>query len=453
MGMKMHSILLVEDRAGLREAYLSFLRKNAFMVTAVASAEEAERLLNEREFDILLLDYMLPGMNGMEFLQRVKSQEKELIVILMTAFGEVKLAVKAMQSGAFDFLEKPIDLEYLLIVLERAKSIHSQGQRVALQEHVESRKDRSIIGDSAVMKEVLGLVDQVAVSHATCLVLGESGTGKELFARRIHDKSKRMQGPFLAVNCSALPRDLIESELFGYEKGAFTGAHGRKPGLIELADGGTLFLDEIGDMPTDLQPKLLRFIQEGEFRRVGGQKVVKADVRLVCATNRNLAVALREGSFREDLYFRISVFPIELPPLRDRIEDIPLLAQHFVNKAGPASEIPAPVIRLLRSYSWPGNVRELQNIMERAAILSRGRNLKPTDFPTNLTDERVAAAFHIDLSVTYKENFARLSSEMERQMIQLLMRELNGKKSAVAARLGLSSKTLTHKLKIYGITD
>lgn len=446
------SVLIVEDRSGLREAYASFLKGQGYLVTQVASAEDAERVLLEREFHVILLDYMLPGMNGIDLLARVKQRDPTAVVIVMTAFGEVKLAVRAIKGGAFDFLEKPVDLEYLSIVLERATQQRSQANRSQIEDRLESEAG-TIIGDSQAILAVLETVDQVAPSSTSCLLLGESGTGKELVARRIHQVSARSQEPFIAVNCSALPRDLVESELFGYEKGAFTGAQSRKPGLIELADGGTLFLDEIGDLPIELQPKLLRFIQEAEFRRVGGQKIIKADVRLVCATNRDLALAIRSGSFREDLYFRIAVFPIELPPLRDRISDIPALARFFLKRAGhPHPDLAANVVRELRNYSWPGNVRELENIVERAVILSRGSPLDPAHLPANFTSQKVATSFELDPAETVKHNLDRLHQEVERQLIQLVLRDSGGKRDRAAMRLGMSTKSLYNKIKRYGIS-
>ncbi|MCB1042025.1 MAG: sigma-54-dependent Fis family transcriptional regulator [Acidobacteria bacterium] len=443
------SILLVEDRMALRDAYRTFLTQQGYAVTAVGSAEDAEQQLSEREFAVLLLDYLLPGMNGLAFLEQIRSKDNQIAVILMTAFGEVKLAVKAMKLGAFDFLEKPIDLEHLAMTVERAMNLRQLERSQQISERSDT-SDRQIVGRSPVIQELLQLVDRVAASQATCLLLGESGTGKELVARRLHEKSHRHDGPFLAVNCSALPRDLLESEMFGYERGAFTGAQGRKQGLIELADGGTLFLDEIGDMPLELQPKILRFIQESEFRRVGGQKIIKADVRLVCATNRNLSLAVREGHFREDLFYRVSVFPIQLPPLRQRPEDIPDLAQHFLKRAGhPQPELSRAVLDLMTQYAWPGNVRELENVIERAMILSPQLPLAPKHFPTNMVTDHVMADFELDLGQTIKVNLSRLSREAERQLIRLVTREETNMKRA-AARLGISVKTLYNRIKGFG---
>lgn len=446
----MESILLVEDRAGLRQVYAKFLRAQDYVVVEAASAEDALKALSKNQFSLILTDYMLPGANGLDLLKRLREGDSEVPVIVMTAFGEVKLAVEATKAGAFDFLEKPVDLEYLKIVVARALD-HQH-----LSRHREHRADRgqtqeTIIGQAECLKKVLGLVEKVAPTEANCLLLGESGVGKELFARQIHQQSRQSAGELISINCASIPAELMESELFGHEKGAFTGAVARKLGLVEAAAGGTLFLDEIGELPLDLQPKLLRFIQSKQFYRVGGSRMCTSNARIICATNRDLAAGVREGWFREDLYYRLAAFPIAIPPLRDRLEDLDALVEHFLacntynNGASPE------LLKSLKRYHWPGNVRELENLVDRAMILAGGAELNISHFPHDLQDGggHVGLRFELDLGRNLKENLKRLEVQTEKEMIRLLMREHKGNRERVAACLGYSVKTLYNRMKSF----
>ncbi|CAM2066592.1 Sigma-54-dependent Fis family transcriptional regulator [Sulfidibacter corallicola] len=450
----MDSILLIEDRPGLRQVYAEFLRNLGYMVVEAGSVEDAHKAMAVREFSLVLTDYMLPGANGMDFLKQLKERDPDYLVILMTAFGEIKLAVEATRAGAFDFLEKPIDLDHLKIVIERALEHRRLRRKDTFHEAQSVTESEEIIGQAPALKAALAMAKKVAPSDANCLLLGESGVGKELFAKYIHGNSRRAVGALVSINCAAIPGELIESELFGHEKGAFTGAVGKKAGLIEMADGGTLFLDEIGEMPLSLQPKLLRVIQAKEFRRVGGSRTLKSDIRVVAATNRDLKTGTREGWFREDLYYRLAVFPIDIPPLRDRRGDLPLLISAILRQArfGHA-DISPKLLAQLQAYHWPGNVRELKNLLERAIILSQGQPLDVNHFPANLFDsaENVGLRFHLDLNRSFKDNLSRLEGQLERTMIELLLKEESGHRERVARRFGVSVKTLYNRIKALGI--
>lgn len=444
----MQTILLIEDRENLRQLYANFLRKQDYTVLEAGSVEEAKRLLEKNAFGLVITDYMLPGENGLALLKELKAGDPDQTVVVMTAFGEIKLAVEAMKAGASDFLEKPVDLEYLRMVVAKAFDHQRLRKRQILEQAQQDQPD--LVAVSAQLQEVLGLGDRVAKSNATCLLTGESGVGKELFAKRIHQQSARAGAPMVSVNCAAIPRDLIESELFGHEKGAFTGAIAKKVGLIEMAEGGTLFLDEIGELPLDLQPKLLRAIQTGEFRRVGGGKILKSDTRLVCATNRDLVQGIANGWFREDLYYRIAVFPIQIPPLRDRKDDIvPIAEQILIRARYQTLPLSPEVIALLQAYHWPGNVRELKNVLERAVILSGGDGLKMEHFPSDLIDGRcdVRITLGLNLEASLKENLAHAEAQVTKAMIEKLMAKHEGHKGKVAGALGVSPKTLYNKMK------
>lgn len=450
----MESILLTEDRPGLRQLYAEFLRNLGYQVIETGSVEEAKKAVEATQFSMVLTDFMLPGANGIEFLRYLKERDPDFVVVIMTAFGEIKLAVEATRAGAFDFLEKPIDLDYLKIVVERGLEHRRLQRKESLHEHRAAQDDHAIIGEAASLKRTLAMAEKVAPSEATCLLLGESGVGKELFAKFIHDHSPRRHGEHVSINCAAIPGELIESELFGHEKGAFTGANAKKVGLVEMADGGTLFLDEIGELPIQLQPKLLRVIQSKDFRRVGGSRTLHSDIRVVAATNRDLKEGIREGWFREDLYYRLAVFPIEIPPLRERKSDIPCLVTHFLKQQCAANtEVDPTLMKELERYHWPGNVRELRNVLERALILSQGAALQKDHFPDNLFDsaERVGFRFSIDLTRNFKDNQLRLEEALERQMIRLLLKEEQGRRERVARRLGVSVKTLYNRMKAYDL--
>ena len=446
------SILLIEDRKGLRQVYSDFLKRNGYQVVEAGSVEDAVKVMDSREFHLILTDYMLPGQNGMDFLKTLREKEPDYPIIIMTAFGEVKLAVEAMKLGAFDFLEKPVDLDYLLLVVERALDNRRLLLSLSYQESRAKSQKVQIIGDAPKLTQALALAEKVAPSDTNCLLLGESGVGKELFAQLVHEKSHRAKGAMVSINCASIPHELIESELFGHEKGAFTGAIAKKVGLVEVANGGTIFLDELGEMPIDLQPKLLRVIQSKEFFRVGGNKVLKSDIRVVCATNRDLKAGTREGWFREDLYYRLAVFPIEIPPLRDRKGDLPTLCQWFLKKKG-APEIAPEVLQAIQNYDWPGNVRELENVLERAVILSQGGRLELSYFPEELFrgKDAVSLNFQIQMNRSFRDNLDMVEEQFEQRFIALILQEVKGNREKAAKRLGISVKTLYNKIKFYNI--
>jgi DNA-binding NtrC family response regulator len=450
----MQTILIVEDEDKMRRLLELNLGDDGFTTLSAGDAESGMKLLRENSVDLVLTDLKLPGMSGLEFLQAVKRQNAGLPVVVMTAFGSVETAVEAMKAGASDYVLKPFSLAEMRMVVRKELDVGKlREENRVLREALGKRFSHpNIVARSAKMQEVLGTVDRIAPTNSTVLLGGESGVGKDLIARAIHEKSKRASGPFIKINSTAIPENLLESELFGYEKGAFTGANVSKPGKFELADKGTLFLDEIGDVPPATQVKLLRVLQEREFERLGGTKTVKVDVRLIAATNRDLREALEQGTFREDLYYRLNVVPIDIAPLRQRKEDIPELVNLFISRfAGdsgkPVESISASAMQILLNYHWPGNVRELQNIIERACALAKGTVLDASDI-------------HIDVRPAKASNggpgFLPDGMTLERwedEMIQEALRRANGNKSQAARLLGLSRNALRYRLSKIGIAD
>ncbi len=439
----MKKILIVDDERAQREALGGFLKKKGFETLKAGSGEEALKQLEESGVNLLLVDLKLPEMSGLDLLSEVKKRYPNIEVIVITAFGSIETAVRAMKLGAFHYLTKPIDLEELLILINRALEKQEMELEIqALREELRDlKKSQEIIAESPKMKEVLSLIYRVALTPATVLLIGESGTGKELLARAIHEASTR-RGRFVAVSCAAIPENLLESELFGYEKGAFTGADRPKPGKFELADGGTLFLDEIGDLPQVLQPKLLRAIQEKEVERLGGTRPIKVDVRIISATNQDLEKKVREGKFREDLFYRLNVVRIDIPPLRERPEDIIPLANHFLKKyreelKKPVEGFTEKAERLLLSYKWPGNVRELENAVERAVVLTRKNYIEPEDLPIGHREEFLKEPMRLD--------------EVEANHIRKVIGLTKGNLGEAARILGIHRNTLREKLKKYGI--
>src|SRR5438552_11919162 len=388
----MPAILSVEDEAKMRRLVELNLGEEGFTTLSAGDAEAGAKLLRENPIDLVLTDLKLPGINGLEFLQTIKSQNAALPVVVMTAFGSVETAVDAMKAGASDYVLKPFSLTEMRMVIHKELDVRNlREENRSLREAVGKRLSHpNVVARSQKMQEVLATVERVAPTNATVLLGGESGVGKDLIARAIHEKSRRASGPFLKINSTAIPENLLESELFGFEKGAFTGAVASKPGKFELADKGTLFLDEIGDVPPVTQVKLLRVLQEREFERLGGTKTVKVDVRLVAATNRDLRQALEQGTFREDLYYRLNVVPIDIPPLRERKEDIPYLVEHFAKKFG--GEVSEGAMERLMSYHWPGNVRELENVVERSILLAAGPRLEASEVKIDTAPRRSTAA-------------------------------------------------------------
>ncbi len=450
----MPTILIVEDEAKMRRLLELNLGEDGFTTLSAGDAESGMKFLRENSVDLILTDLKLPGMSGLEFLQTVKRQNASLPVVVMTAFGTVETAVEAMKAGAGDYVLKPFSLTEMRMVVRKELDVRKlREENRTLREALGKRYSHpNIVARSAKMQEVLATVDRVATTNSTVLLGGESGVGKDLIARAIHEKSRRASGPFIKINSTAIPENLLESELFGYEKGAFTGANVSKPGKFELADKGTLFLDEIGDVPPATQVKLLRVLQEREFERLGGTKTIKVDVRLIAATNRDLREALEQRTFREDLYYRLNVVPIDLAPLRQRKEDIPELANLFVARfAGdsgkPVESISAEAMQILLNYHWPGNVRELQNIIERACALAKGTVLEAADIHL---DQRPAKASN------GAGGFLPEGMTLERwedEMIQEALRRANGNKSQAARLLGLSRNALRYRLSKIGIAD
>jgi len=450
----MARILVVEDRATLRHLYVTFLQDLGHQVAEAESAEEALRRLGNEKIDLVLCDYLLPGMNGLELVQQARTQGLESVFVMMTAFGEVKLAVDCIKSGAFDFLEKPVDLDYLEVVIGKALEHQLLKDSALLNATRGGLQPREIIGSSPLLRKAVDVLDRVAESTATCLIQGESGTGKELFAERLHAHSSRNSGQFVTINCASIPSELLESELFGHEKGAFTGAVKRKKGLFELAQGGTIFMDEIGELPLELQPKLLRVMQDKTFRTVGGTQLHHADIRFVCATNRDLQYEVQRGRFREDLFFRISVFPIQVPSLRSHIEDLEDLITHFLERKGCPEAFPdQDTLQLLQSYPWPGNVRELENVIERATILSQGKPIGLDHIPNNLISGSMMVPIQLNCETDLKTNLETAQQHVEKAYLQFLYNQYRGNKTKIAKHVGMSVKTLVKRLEQFGIAE
>lgn len=450
----MPAILIVEDEAKMRRLLELNLGEDGFTTFSAEDAETGLKLLRENPVDLVVTDLKLPGMNGLEFLQAAKRQNAALPVVVMTAFGSVETAVEAMKAGASDYVLKPFSLSEMRMVVHKELDVRNlREENRSLREALGKKYSHpNIVARSAKMQEVLATVERVAPTNSTVLLGGESGVGKDLIARAIHEKSKRARGPFLKINSTAIPENLLESELFGYEKGAFTGAAASKPGKFELADKGTLFLDEIGDVPPAIQVKLLRVLQEREFERLGGTKTIKVDVRLIAATNRDLRAALEEKTFREDLYYRLNVVPIDIAPLRERKEDIPDLVNLFMNRfatdSGKTIEgISAQAMQMLVNYHWPGNVRELQNIIERACALAKGNVLEPADIHIDARPSKAAAAGNGFLPE------GMTLEQWEDEMVQEALRRASGNKSQAARLLGLSRNALRYRLSKIGIAD
>jgi DNA-binding NtrC family response regulator len=443
-------ILIAEDEPAQREMLGGFLAKQGHRVVTAAGGEEALAQVKAHTLDLAIVDYKMPGLTGLQVLQQAKRINPRLDVLILTAFGTVDTAVAAMKAGAADYLSKPVDLEELLIVIDRIaerRTLQAENEILRAQIGEKGLSQDAIVHASPVMAELINLAGRVAASHATVLIEGESGTGKELFARLIHRMSLRFEKPLIAVNCAALSESLIESELFGHERGAFTGATQRRVGRFELAAGGTLFLDEVGEISPAVQVKLLRLLQEGEFQRVGGNRTFTADVRLISATNRDLEARVKEAVFREDLYYRLNVVSLNIPPLRDRREDIPPLVDHFVQRFSkenrkPIAGVSREAMDLLVKYDYPGNIRELENILERAVVITRGTTLTVADLPFGgrITNKQ-------DKTDTGEGSLRRALETLERRMVADAMTAAGGHQSRAAELLGLSERMLRYKLK------
>jgi DNA-binding NtrC family response regulator len=438
----METILLVEDKAELREMLVSALDRMGYSARPAASLHEALQALREQRFAAVLTDLKLPKGNGIDVLKAALDAEPGIPVIVMTAYATITDAVAAMREGAYDFIQKPIELEHLRHLLAHAIERQSllRENIVLKEEHARRFGFPAIIGEHTVMQEAARQMQRIAATDSTVLLLGESGTGKELFARAIHQLSPRKEKPFVAINCAAIPETLIENELFGHERGAFTGADSRRAGRFELAHGGTIFLDEIGELPLPVQSKLLRVLEERVIERLGGSARINVDVRIISATNRDLEAASNSGGFRQDLYFRLAVFPVQIPALRERASDIPLLAQHFIERfrrelKRPKLSLSREALSALAAYDWPGNVRELQNVIERACILNDGEiSADSLSLPAKRKAAAATAAVHLD-----------------RDTVESTLRACKWNKSAAAVRLGVSYKALLSKIHAYGL--
>jgi two-component system response regulator HydG len=458
------TLLVADDDEAVRLSLERALTREGYGVVLAPDGQAALDRLRQGGVDLLLSDLRMPGLTGLELLKMAKEVAPDVDVILLTAFGTVEEAVRAMKDGAIDFLTKPLQRAQLLRVVRQALERRSLiQQNRALQRRLDDLLGQgNMIGVSSAFKQMMTLVRQVADSSATVLIQGESGTGKEGVARAIHDGSPRHAGPFVAVNCAALPETLLESELFGYEKGAFTGAAGRKEGRFELADGGTLFLDEVSDLSPVTQPKILRVLQEGEFERVGGTRTIRVDVRIVTATNQDLAQLVRDKRFREDLYYRLNVITVTTPPLRDRREDIRVLAQHFLRVYAAKNNrvlegLTDEALDCLEAYRWPGNVRELENVIERAVVLARGAVVEASNLPPNVTERSVTfarvepaggpGAPRAAPDGVFTIKVGTPLAEVEQRVLEETLRFAKGNRTVTAKLLGIDPKTVFRKLK------
>jgi putative PEP-CTERM system response regulator len=456
-GGHMKGVLIVDDEVGTRES-LRMLLKNDYEVFLAKNAEEAFHQMKEHSPDIVLLDIILPDLDGLKVLEKIKQKEPDVIVIMITATRTVKTAVEAMKLGAYDYVTKPFDTEELSLIIRRALSSQALEKEVRyLREEIDkSCGFGNIVGKSKVMEDVFKIVRQIADSKSTVLIMGESGTGKELISRAIHYNSNRRNYPFVTINCAAIPETLIESELFGHEKGAFTNAIEKKLGRFEVAHEGTLFLDEIGELSLATQAKILRFLEEKEFNRVGGSKTIKVDVRLITATNKELTQLLKKGSFREDLYYRINVVPIVIPPLRERKEDIPLLIDHFVRKFNEENNksvkgVSKEALELMMNYEWPGNVRELENLIERVIALTPNDHIQPNELPLSLINISKINGLK-EYILDGKVPFLKAEEEFERGIILDALKRTNYVQSHAAEILGISRRILKYKMDKLGIS-
>lgn len=449
-------ILVVDDEAGMREMLEILLSREGYSVTTAVNGREGLETFRNGSFDLVISDIRMPEMSGIELLSKIVAQQNEALVIMMTAFSTTEEAVEAMKLGAYDYITKPFkNDEVRLVVAKALEKNRLKKENVALRTALGERYSfSSLVGKSASMQNIYSLIERVSQSSANVLIGGESGTGKELVARAIHQHSQRANMPFVPVNCGAIPENLIESELFGHEKGAFTGAERKKPGLFETAEGGTLFLDEIGELPLGMQVKLLRVLQEREFRRVGGTRDLPLDIRLVAATNRNLEELANSGDFREDLFYRLNVVRIDLPPLRERVEDIPLLLERFYSLYGstPHPEISDEVRRHLYTYAWPGNIRELANLVERSCALGWNDTLPIDVLPREMKGEASGSTLRPLLTKDGLDLDAYLA-EVEKEIVLQALSHANGVIKHAAELLKISFRSMRYRLEKLGIND
>lgn len=438
-------LLVVDDDEEFRDTLVRRFSRGGFAVSDASDGEQALDMTGRREFDVAVVDVMMPGLSGLELLEKLKESNVECEIIFLTGKGTIETAVQAMKLGAFDYLQKPFPLQELETVIRRGyerRQLRKENRQLkTLLERTQPQSD--MVGQSQAMQEVFRLIERAGPSNKAILIQGESGTGKELVARALHQHSDRAEKPLVVINCAALPETLLESELFGHEKGAFTGAVGAKQGLFEVADGGTLFIDEIGEMPGPLQAKLLRVLEDGSMRRVGSIKERKVNVRILCATNRNLAEEVEAGRFREDLFYRINVMSLELPPIRERSGDIPLLVGHFL---GPAWEIEEAAMQALERYNWPGNIRQLMNCIERGKIMAEDRTIRLRDLPREVCDTSPSAQHE-----TYSDT-DDLALIERAKVVEVLCRE-EGNKTRAARALGIDRRKIYRLVEKYEIKD
>ncbi len=451
---KLITILIVEDDKNTREG-LSRALGNDYNIILAESGERALSLLSDNHVDIMLTDLRMPGLDGLTLLQRVLAQNSQIVCILLTAYGNVETAVEAMKRGAYDYLTKPVNLDHLDMLLKRAiKSRDMESENLRLREQLDDKYGvSSIIGNSTAMQPVFDVIHQVAPTQATVLIQGESGTGKELVAHALHGLSSRSKGPYVPVHCAALSDTLLESELFGHEKGSFTGAAAMRKGRFEMADGGTLFLDEISEIDLSAQVKLLRVLEERCFERVGGTELINVDIRLVTATNKNLRQMVEDGKFREDLFFRLDVVTINLPPLRERSGDIALLCDKFIKEMSAVNNkniegITPEAMNILSAYRWPGNVRELRNTIEKMVVLARGDKLTARDVPLNIKEE-IQANGGVVVPIRGMNASGNSLADTEKKMIYAALEKCKQNRTKAAEELGISRRTLHRKLKQY----
>jgi len=472
--MAIKRILVADDEESIRWVLSKALSKQGYQVDLATNGQQALEMGRQKSYDLAVLDIKMPGLSGLDLLTRFQEERPDTLVVIMTAESSMKNAVEAMKRGAYDYITKPFDLDTLDAIILKAQKAADVGEEVArlkdeLKEHYQL--DRAIIGQSPPMQALYKVLGKIAPSDVTVLIVGESGTGKELVARAIHFNSQRLGKPFVALNCAAIPRELLESELFGHEKGAFTGATERKIGKFEQANGGTLFLDEIGDMPLELQAKLLRVLQEREITRTGGTATIRVDVRIIAATNQNLKKKVLDREFREDLFYRLNVVPVELPPLRQRREDLPLLVEYFLGRAREeyqtnACGVTPEGMALLQGHPWPGNVRELEHALQRAALLSPDALLGPADFPDLLSEQAAegnsaslegliaaklqSSLMQIDLQ-EMNSLYDMVLHQMERPLINIVLDKTRGNQVRAAEVLGINRNTLRKKIQTLGI--
>jgi DNA-binding NtrC family response regulator len=453
------NVLLVDDEPNIRRFLGDALRKREHQVQAFAAAEEGLQALEEQTMDLVILDISLPGMDGLEALERIQKLDEPPLVIMITAYGDVKSAVQAMKLGAHDYITKPFEIAEMELAVARASEVLSLRRQVnVLKRQSDAARFAEMIGDSVAVQNVYRIISKIARSpSATVLITGESGTGKELAARAVHRLSSRAPGPFVALNCTAIQETLLESELFGYEKGAFTDAKKSTSGLIEVASGGTLFLDEIGDMSVKLQSKLLRVLQERVIRRLGGHRDLPIDVRVIAATHRELQKEISEGRFREDLYFRLAVVPLHMPRLAERKEDVPLLVREFVREfcqdlSKPVMDVSPEAMSALMEYSWPGNIRELRNLIERLVILEEGKTLTFDHLPAEISKHGQSPIQALDMpSGTFRQNKSQIVSRFEKDYLAGLLKRFGGNVSRSAREAGMERSGFQRLMQRHGL--